>query len=125
VVVVGAASLMKNPPEGWKPEGFEPEKSVEEDKDRSGVDFEFGQALKRWRWYALWGLLFLNVTAGIAILAEADPIAQEVAGVSAATAALFVSLISIANGAGRFPWAWLSDFIGRRNEACASFRTVA
>ena len=115
VVVVGAASLMKNPPEGWKPEGFEPEKAVEEDQDRVGVNFEFGQALKRWQWYALWGLLFLNVTAGIAILAEADPIAQEVAGVSGATAALFVSLISIGNGAGRFLWAWLSDFIGRRN----------
>lgn len=115
VVVVGAASLMKNPPEGWKPEGWDPEEAAEEDKDRTGVDFEFGQALKRWQWYALWGLLFLNVTAGIAILAEADPIAQEVSGVSAATAALFVSLIAIANGAGRFLWAWLSDFIGRRN----------
>jgi OFA family oxalate/formate antiporter-like MFS transporter len=40
--------------------------------------------------------------------------AQEISGVSAATAAGLVGLISIANGAGRFIWAWLSDAIGRR-----------
>ena len=31
---------------------------------------------------------------------------------SAATAAGLVGIISIANGSGRFLWAWLSDFIG-------------
>ena len=112
VMVVGAALFMKNPPEGWKPEGWEPDTT--ERSDRSGVDFELSGALKTWQWYALWALLFLNVTAGIAIISEADPIAQELAGVGAGTAALLVSLISIGNGVGRFLWAWLSDAIGRR-----------
>lgn len=40
--------------------------------------------------------------------------AQEISSVSAATAAGMVGLISIANGAGRFLWAWLSDRTGRR-----------
>ena len=40
--------------------------------------------------------------------------AQEISGVSATTAAGLVGLISIANGSGRFIWAWLSDAIGRR-----------
>jgi MFS transporter, OFA family, oxalate/formate antiporter len=71
-------------------------------------------ALKTWQWYALWALLFLNVTAGITIISEADPIAQEVSGVAPWLAAWLVSIISIANGAGRFLWAWLSDAIGRR-----------
>jgi len=70
--------------------------------------------LKTWQWYALWALLFLNVTAGIAIISEADPIAQEVSGVAPWLAAWLVSIISIANGAGRFLWAWLSDAIGRK-----------
>ena len=112
VMVVGAGLIMKNPPEGWKPEGWEPE---EEDlTERSGVDYELGGALKTWQWYALWAILFLNVTAGIAIISEADPIAQELSGVAPATAAWLVSIISIANGAGRFLWAWLSDAIGRK-----------
>ena len=40
--------------------------------------------------------------------------AQEIARVSADRAARMVGIISIANGAGRFLWAWLSDFVGRR-----------
>src|SRR5215210_5991705 len=112
VMVVGAGFFMKNPPEGWTPEGWEPEE--EESSERSGVDYELGGALKTWQWYALWALLFLNVTAGIAIISEADPIAQEVSGAAPWLAAWLVSIISIANGAGRFLWAWLSDAIGRK-----------
>jgi OFA family oxalate/formate antiporter-like MFS transporter len=107
IMVVGAAFFMKNPPEGWKPE-------QSDTGERSGVDYELGGALKTWQWYALWALLFLNVTAGIAIISEADPIAQEVSGAAPALAAWLVSIISIANGAGRFLWAWLSDAIGRK-----------
>jgi OFA family oxalate/formate antiporter-like MFS transporter len=112
VMVVGASFLMKNPPEGWQPEGWEPEE--EDTSERSGVDYELGGALKTWQWYALWALLFLNVTAGIAIISEADPIAQELSGAAPWLAAWLVSIISIANGAGRFLWAWLSDAIGRK-----------
>ena len=112
VVVTGAAALLSNPPEGWKPEGWEPD--TEERADRSGVDYDLRGALRTWQWFALWALLFLNVTAGISLISEASPIAQEVTGASAATAAGLVSIISIANGAGRFLWAWLSDAIGRK-----------
>ena len=38
--------------------------------------------------------------------------AEEITKVSAIVAAGLVGIISIANGAGRFLWAWLSDFIG-------------
>jgi OFA family oxalate/formate antiporter-like MFS transporter len=77
-------------------------------------DFSFKQALGTWQWYALWLTLFLNTSAGIAIISQAAPMAQEISKVSAATAAGLVGLISIANGSGRLLWAWLSDSIGRR-----------
>jgi OFA family oxalate/formate antiporter-like MFS transporter len=112
VVVTAAAATLSNPPEGWKPEGWEPDTT--ERADRSGADYEFGGAIRTWQWWALWALLFLNVTAGISLISEASPIAQEVTGVGAATAAGLVSIISIGNGAGRFLWAWLSDAIGRK-----------
>jgi OFA family oxalate/formate antiporter-like MFS transporter len=112
VVVTAAAATLSNPPEDWKPEGWEPE--TEERADRSGVEYDLTGALRTWQWFALWALLFLNVTAGISLISEASPIAQEVTGATAATAAGLVSIISIANGAGRFLWAWLSDAIGRR-----------
>jgi OFA family oxalate/formate antiporter-like MFS transporter len=113
VMVIGAALFLKNPPEGWKPEGWEPP-PAEQTVDRSGIDYGLGGALKTWQWYALWALLFLNVTAGIAIISEASPMAQELTGVEPLVAAGLVSIISIANGAGRFLWAWLSDAIGRK-----------
>jgi len=112
VMVVGAALFMKNPPEGWKPEGWEPDETPR--GDRSGINYELGGALRTWQWFVLWAMLFLNVTAGIAIIAEADPIAQELGGVSAAAASTLVIIISVGNGAGRFLWAWLSDAIGRK-----------
>ena len=112
VMVVGAALFMRNPPEGWKPEGWEPDTT--ERSDRSGVDYDLGGALRTWQWFALWALLFLNVTAGISIITVASPMAVEIAGVSATVAAGLVSIISIANASGRFLWAWFSDAIGRK-----------
>jgi OFA family oxalate/formate antiporter-like MFS transporter len=112
VMVVGAALFMRNPPEGWKPEGWEPDTT--ERSDRSGVDYDLGGVLRTWQWYALWALLFLNVSAGISIITEAAPMAQEITGVNATVAAGLVSIISVANAAGRFLWAWLSDAIGRK-----------
>jgi len=72
------------------------------------------ESLGKWQWYALWGMLFLNTSAGISIISQAAPMAGEITHVSAALAAGMVGIISIANGSGRFLWAWFSDGIGRR-----------
>ncbi|SPE41882.1 Major facilitator superfamily MFS_1 [Candidatus Sulfopaludibacter sp. SbA3] len=111
VVVFACALVMRNPPEGYAPAGYS---AAVSQPGRSTVDFTLRQALGTWQWYALWLTLFLNTTAGIAIISQASPMAQEISGVSAATAAGMVGLISIANGSGRFLWAWFSDAVGLR-----------
>jgi OFA family oxalate/formate antiporter-like MFS transporter len=111
--VVGASLYMRNPPEGYVPAGWHP--APRQESERTVQDFTFKEALSTWQWYALWGILFLNTTAGISIISQASPMAQEISHVNAAVAAGLVGIISIANGSGRFLWAWLSDFIGRRN----------
>jgi MFS family permease len=73
-----------------------------------------------WRtpqFWLLWGVLCMNVTAGIGVLAVASPMIQEIfAGkVTATAAAGFVGLLSLFNMGGRFFWATTSDYIGRRN----------
>jgi OFA family oxalate/formate antiporter-like MFS transporter len=112
IAVTGAGSFMRNPPDGYRPPRWTA--SGEQQKQRSERSFTLGEAIKSWQWYGLWSLLFLNTTAGIAIISQAAPMAQEIAGATAAQAAGMVGIISIANGAGRFLWAWLSDVIGRR-----------
>src|SRR5919202_1872972 len=93
IAVIGAAMFIKNPPEGYKPEGWEPDTS--ERSDRSGREFEFGEALKTWQWFALWALLFLNVTAGIAVVSGAPPLTEESAGGGAPPAAGPPSLVAL------------------------------
>jgi OFA family oxalate/formate antiporter-like MFS transporter len=111
-IVLAAGSLMRNPPDGYTPTG---DKSVAVNKPTSAPqNFTLRQALGSWQWYALWLTLFLNTMAGIAIISQASPMAQEISKVTASTAAGLVGLISIANGSGRLLWAWFSDAAGRR-----------
>ena len=110
VMIVAAALFMQDPPAGYKPAGWEPSTAG----GRQAAGYTLQGALRSWQWYGLWTLLFLNTTAGIAIISQAAPMAQEITGATAAVAAATVGLISIANGVGRLFWAWLSDFVGRR-----------
>ena len=110
-IIMLAATVMKNPPEGYAPRGFHPS-SV---RGSAARDFTLRQALGTWQWYGLWLTLFLNSTTGIAIISQASPMAQEISHVSAVIAAGLVGIISIANGSGRFLWAWFSDAIGRKS----------
>jgi MFS transporter, OFA family, oxalate/formate antiporter len=112
IAVTVAALFIKDPPQGFVPAGWKP--SAAQTKQRTARDYTLGEALGKWQWYALWAMLFLNTSAGISIISQAAPMAQEITRVSAAVAAGMVGIISIANGSGRFLWAWLSDAIGRR-----------
>ncbi len=113
IMVVLGASVMRNPPEGWIPEGWQP--SAKQRDQLQARNYTLKEALSTWQWYVLWAILFLNVTAGISIISQASPMAQEISGVSAAVGAGMVGVISIGNGIGRLLWAWFSDAIGRRN----------
>jgi OFA family oxalate/formate antiporter-like MFS transporter len=111
ILVSGSAVFMRNPPDGYRPAGWNP--PVKLQQQRSGNDYTLGAALKTWQWHGLWAILFFNTLAGISIISQAAPLAQETTHVSVVVAAGLVGIISIANGAGRFLWAWCSDFIGR------------
>jgi len=111
IVVVAAAQFYANPPHGWRPAGWEPRTAVA--KSASAVDFSVNEALGTWQFYLLFLLLFLNVSAGIMIISQASPMAQEMVGMTVIKAAWMVGLISLCNGLGRVFWAWVSDHLGR------------
>ena len=123
VTVVGAGLFMKNPPEGYRPAGWQP--PAAQHASRAATDYTLNEALRSWQWYALWTILFLNTTAGISIISQASPMAQEMTHATAVAAAGLVGLISIANGSGRLLWAWLSDVTGRRQVFLTMFLVQA
>jgi MFS family permease len=111
VMILGAL-LIRRPPANWTPPGWTPPaKKRAMVSDRSVSRNTAVQTVQFW---LLWGMLFINVTAGIGILAQASPMVQDIFGKTALEAAGVVSLISLFNAGGRLFWASLSDFIGRR-----------
>jgi MFS transporter, OFA family, oxalate/formate antiporter len=76
-------------------------------------DYAPAEALRTPQFWALWAMLFLNVTAGILFISNAVPIMQELSDVTPATAAAVYGFIAVFNGLGRFCWGAVSDRIGR------------
>jgi len=125
ILVVGAAQLFKNPPAGWLPAGFKPAGSTVSAAD----SLMFGEAVKTPQWWMLWAMLFLNVSAGLGLISQLSPLAQDyykplitdptltgdaLVKVLAAAGGTVVSITAIFNGLGRLFWARVSDSIGRR-----------
>ncbi len=111
VVIVIVAQFFRTAPDGYAPAGWTP--SARQRADRSVREYTLPEALRLPRWYVLWFILALNVTAGAALISVASPLAQKFTGVDALTASLLVSTIAIFNSGGRLFWGWLSDGIGR------------
>jgi MFS family permease len=121
VIMMIGARLIRRPPEGWQPEGWVP--PVNRNKMITNLQFTRNEAIQTIQFYLLWAILFINVTAGIGILAQASPMMQDMFGKTPLQAAAVVSLISLFNAGGRFIWASFSDFIGRRNTYLTFFAT--
>ena len=112
IMLIGSR-LLERPPAGWKPAVWNPQVVTKAMiADRSVTRNE---AIQTPQFFLLWCILFINVTAGIGILAQASPMMQDMFHRTALQAAAVVSLISIFNASGRFLWASGSDYIGRRN----------
>lgn len=112
-MLIGALTV-KVPPKGWSPKGWQASAHLKPLVTHAQVHVD--TALRTPQFWLLWGVLCLNVTAGIGVLGQASPMIQEMftGRVSAAAAAGFVGLLSLFNMAGRIFWASISDFIGRK-----------
>ena len=106
------ASLVRVPPEGWKPDGWEPSQHVKPMMTNANVAVDV--AWKTPQFWCLWVVLCMNVSAGIGILGQASKMCSDMFGVSAAVGGGFAGLLSIFNMGGRFVWSSVSDYTGRK-----------
>lgn len=133
VFMISGAMAYRVPPPGWKPAGWTPPANKACNTMITSQHVHVNKVFKIPQFWLIWGVLCLNVTAGIGIIGMASPLLQEVFGGSliginasfneltsaqkgqiAAIAAGFTGLLSLFNIAGRIAWASLSDFIGRK-----------
>jgi MFS family permease len=103
------------PAADWKPAGWSPPSTPK--PLMTNADVAVDTAWRTPQFWLLWGVLCMNVTAGIGVLGQASPMIQEIfpGRVTAPAAAGFVGLLSLFNMGGRFIWATASDYLGRRN----------
>jgi MFS family permease len=130
-MLIGAFSY-RVPASGWKPAGWTPPANASKAMITTR-HVHVKVAPKTPQFWLIWWVLCLNVTAGIGIIGMASPMLQEVfagklIGIAktfnelsgaekasiAAIAAGFTGLLSLFNIGGRFVWASLSDYLGRK-----------
>ncbi|APW61965.1 OFA family MFS transporter [Paludisphaera borealis] len=112
VFMMFGAYTFRVPAPGWRPEGFVP--AVKPKKLVTHADVSVDLAWKTPQFWLLWGVLCLNVTAGIGVLGQASLMCQDMFGVPAAVGGGFAGLLSLFNMAGRFLWSTTSDLTGRK-----------
>jgi MFS family permease len=109
------AYAVRVPPDDWQPAGWVAPTQPKQLVTTANVHVDV--AWRTPQFWLLWGMLCMNVTAGIGVLSQASPMIQEIfAGrVLPAAAAGFVGFLALFNMAGRIFWASISDYLGRRN----------
>jgi OFA family oxalate/formate antiporter-like MFS transporter len=111
VVCVGGSFFVKNPPAGFKPEGWTPPAAKGK---LIHQEFTPSEMLRTPQFYIVTFTLLLACMAGLMMIGFASPIAVA-KGLSVEVAAIGVMVISIFNSFGRLFWGSVSDKLGRKN----------
>jgi len=118
IVMMIASFMYRVPAANWKPEGWNPT-TLTNKKLVTDNDVHIDQSLKTPQFWLIWIVLCFNVTAGIGVIGVGKTMINEIFGdlaiVTAGFAATYVLMISVFNMTGRFFWASVSDYIGRKN----------
>ena len=121
LVMVVASLFYRLPAPGWRPKGWTPpEEDASPQRMITRHNVHIDTALRTPQFWLLWIVLCFNVTAGIGVIGVARTMMTEIFGttlpgiVDSAFAATYVLMISVFNMLGRFFWASMSDYIGRK-----------
>jgi len=129
VAVVVGAQFMRNPPVGWRPEGWSPPAPAS-GTSPAKEDYTWQEMLKTLQFWLLWLTYFAGCTAGLMVIMNTTNVWQSFSLLSAFTGEAAVSgdfyadvitkgasaviVVSILNAAGRIFWGRVSDSLGRK-----------
>jgi OFA family oxalate/formate antiporter-like MFS transporter len=112
VMTTIGAFLLKNPPAGYKPEGWVPAPASKAVATK--YDFTPSEVVKTPGFYLMWIAYALGTSAGLMVISQLVPFARG-KGLSAALATTAIFVGAAGNASGRILSGWLSDAIGRLN----------
>ncbi|MBN2071039.1 MAG: OFA family MFS transporter [Candidatus Krumholzibacteriota bacterium] len=123
IFVLLGSIVMKNPPEGYRPQGWEPPAAGSTAKATGAVELTSGEMLKTPQFYFIWLMFVGSGLAGLMVIycirlfgvdalqASGAATDAKVAGMIAGTAMAWYAIL---NGLGRIVWGTVSDKIGRK-----------
>lgn len=116
ILILAIATLLKLPPNGWKPQGWEMVLSQEVSQQPHQSPL-----LKMRSFRGLWVCYMIGTLVGLSAIGISSPVAQEIIKLDPTLAASSVSLFALFNGLSRPLFGWLTDRFQPRYVAVASY----
>ncbi len=113
VMTMIGAFLLKNPPAGYKPEGWVPTAAA-----KAAVtthEFTPSEVLRTPTFYLMWVGYALGTSAGLMVISQLVPFAKSVGVTLAALSTMTLVVGAVGNASGRILSGWMSDTLGRIN----------
>ncbi len=110
VATVIASFLLKNPPVGWKPEGWAP--AATSKVVATAIDYTPSEMVRTKQFPLMWIAYCLGASAGLMTISQLVPFAKSV-GLPATAATLTLLIAAAGNALGRILSGAISDKIGR------------
>lgn len=112
VMTVAGALLLKNPPAGYRPAGWQPAASGGAAASRQ---YTPGEMLRTRTFYLMWAGYALGCSAGLMVISQLVPFAKSVGIAAGSLATMTLVVGAFGNASGRILSGWMSDRLGRIN----------
>ncbi|MGA9565840.1 MAG: OFA family MFS transporter [Candidatus Korobacteraceae bacterium] len=114
VMTVVGAFLLKNPPAGYRPQGWTPP-PVTAKTGATTQEFTPGEVLRTPTFWFMWVAYALGTSAGLMVISQLVPFAKSMQIPSEALALIGLVVGAAGNASGRILSGWMSDTLGRLN----------
>jgi len=132
ILVVIGSLVMRNPPQGWKPKGWNPPEESGSGKKKKEISLMPKEMLRTKQFYMLWIMFLIGALAGLMVIGNIANFANHGTegfqgnGFTADEALDFAVIgaavcLPIFNGLGRIIWGKISDNIGRKKTLMSMF----
>ncbi len=115
VVLVLLSFVLRFPPAGWRPEGWQGAAAAASERN-----FTVPEMLKTSSCLGLWLCFIIGSLSGLMAIGISSDVGKEIIKLNPATAAGLVSFFALFNGGGRPLFGWLTDAIGPGKAAALS-----